>query len=87
MFCEQQGQHYKVIEMTPSTRARDKIGTKFELIKFHAQTDDVLASHLKNVSLNATYTSRTIQNHLINVSGNYLRKDIITALNTLWSIK
>ena len=60
--------------MTPNIRVREKMGTKFELVEFRAQTDNI-ASHLENVSLSATYMSRTIRNQLINVIGDYLRKD------------
>ena len=56
------------------------IGNFLELVKFHAQTDSTLASHLKNAPRNATYLSKTFQNQLINVIGDYLRKDLITEI-------
>ena len=49
-------------------------------MKFRAQTDSTLASHLKNAPRNATYLSNTIQNQLVNVIGDYLIKDLITEI-------
>ena len=50
------------------------MGKFLELLKFCEQTDNTLSSHLKNAPCNATYLSKTIQNQLINVIGDYLRK-------------
>ncbi len=52
-------------------------GNFVELIRFRAETDDVLANHLKNSPRNARYTSKTIQNELIEVVGNHIRQGII----------
>ena len=52
-------------------------GNFVELVRFRAETDDVLANHLKNSPRNARYTSKTIQNELIEVIGNHIRQGII----------
>lgn len=52
-------------------------GNFIELVQFRAQTDTILANHLKNAPRNATYLSKTIQNELIQVVGNSIRKKII----------
>ena len=44
---------------------------------FRAETDPVLAKHLKNAPKNAKYTSKTIQNQMINIVGNQIRSEII----------
>ena len=47
------------------------------MVYFRAQTDVNLANHLKNARRNATYSSKTIQNELIQVVGNSIREKII----------
>ena len=42
-------------------------GNFVELVKFRAETDDVLCTHLLNAPKNAQYTSKTIQNEMISV--------------------
>lgn len=49
-----------------------------ELVRFRAETDDVLADHLNNVPRNALFTSKTIQNSLIEVVHQRILCDIIT---------
>ena len=53
-------------------------GNFIELVHFRAETDEVLANHLKNAPRNALYTSKTIQNSLIEVVHQCILKDIIT---------
>ena len=48
-----------------------------ELVRFRAETDDVLQSHLESRPSNACYTSKTIQNELIDVIGKHLRSQIV----------
>ena len=52
-------------------------GNFVELVRFRAETDDVLAKHLQNSPKNARYTSKTIQNELIQVIGNLICRGII----------
>ena len=48
-----------------------------ELVYFRAETDTVLAKHLNNAPKNAKYTSKKIQNQMINMFGNKVRSEII----------
>ena len=41
----------------------------FELVRFRAESDEVLRHHLQSAPRNAMYTSNTIQNELINITG------------------
>ena len=53
-------------------------GNFIELVRFRAETDNTLSEHLKNSPRNARYTSKTIQNELIEVVGKYISNEIIT---------
>ena len=52
-------------------------GNFIELVCFGAETDNILSEHLKNSPRNARYTSKTIQNELIEVVGKYICNEII----------
>ena len=52
-------------------------GNFVELVRFQAETDPVLAQHLAKSPRNACYTSKTIQNELVEVIGESIRSDII----------
>ena len=51
------------------------------LLKFRAKTDAILASHLQNASSRAKYTSPRIQNEIIDICGNYIRKSLVNDCN------
>ena len=53
-------------------------GNFIELIRFRAETDDILRRHLDNAPRNARYTSKTVQNELISIIGNRIRTDILS---------
>lgn len=52
-------------------------GNFVELVRFRAENDEVLANHLENAPRNAIYTSKTIQNELLNVIGDAVRDSIV----------
>ena len=52
-------------------------GNFIELVRFRAETDEVLSQHLQKSSHNARYTSKTIQNELIEIVGNHIFNNII----------
>ena len=52
-------------------------GNFVELVRFRAETDPVLADHLAKSPHNARYTSKTIQNELVEVIGESIRNDIL----------
>lgn len=53
-------------------------GNFIELVHFRAETDEVLGNHLKNAPRNALYTSKAIQNSLIDVVRQRILQDIIS---------
>ena len=54
------------------------LGNFIELVKFRAETDDFLRTHLLNAPKNAQYTSKTIQNEMINIIGTQIRNCILS---------
>ena len=51
------------------------------LLKFRIQAGDkTLESHLKTVSANAVYTSKTLQNEIICIRGNYIQSNILESV-------
>ena len=48
------------------------------LVHFRAETDAVLNDHLKEAPKNAKYTSKAIQNELINIIGDHIRSKILS---------
>ena len=53
-------------------------GNFIQLVRFRAETDPILASHLSKSPRNARYTSKNIQNELVRVIGDSIRNDIIS---------
>ena len=43
-----------------------------ELVRFQAETDEILHDHLKKAPKNAQYTSKTIQSEMIGVIGKHI---------------
>ena len=58
-------------------------GNFIELVRFRAETDKILSEHLANSPRNARYTSKTIQNELVEVIGKKIRNDILDEVNRL----
>ena len=54
----------------------DNHGNFIELVRFRAESDEVLRHHLQSAPRNAMYTSKTIQNELINIIGSRIHSDI-----------
>ena len=52
-------------------------GNFIELVRFRAVTDSILAEHLQNSPANAKYTSKTIQNELVEVIGKCILSEIL----------
>ena len=52
-------------------------GNFIALVNFRAQTDETLKKHLQNAPRNAKYTSKTIQNQLIDIIGKRIQKEIL----------
>lgn len=53
------------------------LGNFIELVRFRAETDPALQKHLSNAPKNAQYTSKTIQNQLIDIVGSHIQSEIL----------
>ena len=53
-------------------------GNFIELVKLRAETDSNLYDHLQNAPKNAKYTSKTIQNQLIDIVAQQIRMEILS---------
>lgn len=60
----------------------DNQGNFVEMVRFRAETDAILSKHLENAPKNAQYTSKTIQNQLIDVIGSHIRSEILHEIET-----
>ena len=52
-------------------------GNFIELVRFRAETDENLRKHLQNAPRNSMYTSKTIQNQLIEIIGKRIQLDLL----------
>ena len=66
-----------VFSMEQEEREAENQGNFIELVQFRSQTDDALRQHLERAPRNALYTSKTIQNQLIDVIGKHIRSGIL----------
>lgn len=65
------------IEWMEQNEECENQGNFIELVRFRAETDQMLSNHLSNAPKNAQYTSKTIQNQLIDIVGGHIRSEII----------
>ena len=73
-LCGHRDDHIDWIEEEQGTNNR---GNFIELVCFRAETDAILRKHLESAPRNALYTSKTIQNQLIDIVGQCIRSDIM----------
>lgn len=81
LFCGKQGlafRGHRDDRIDWSQESPSNEGNFVQLVRFRAETDPVLASHLKESPKNACYTSKGIQNELIDVVGRSIQLDIIS---------
>jgi len=82
-FCGKQGialrghRDDKITWIEDEEKAAVNEGNFIELVRFRAETDQVLREHLHNAPKNAQYTSKTIQNELIDIIGKAICDEII----------
>ena len=74
IYCEKQGISFRGHRDDATTDASSNRGNFIALLEFRAKTDSVLANFIEKAPKNARYTSKTIQNELIDVSGVYIRE-------------
>ena len=83
MLCGKQGLAFRghrddhVVWTEPDEHETGNQGNFIELVRFRAETDDVLRRHLEGAPKNAHYTSKTIQNELIDIICKQIRFDIL----------
>ena len=82
MLCGKQGlalsgHRDDKVSWTNQEDVRSNKGNFVELVRFRAETDLVLTQHLTNSPSNARYTSKTIQNELVEVIGKSIHNDIL----------
>lgn len=63
-----------------STSTSSNKGNFWAILNLLASHDKELADHLKNAPKNATYTSKTIQNEIIDTIGSHIRNQILEGL-------
>ena len=81
LFCGKQGlafRGHRDDRVDWSQEASINEGNFVQLVRFRAETDSTLADHLKESPRNARYTSKGIQNELIEIVGNTIQLDIIS---------
>ena len=79
MFCGRQGialRGHSDDHVSWTEFEKRNLDNFVELLKFRAEHDHVLAQHLERAPQNATYTSKTIQNEMIDVIGTAIRNNI-----------
>ena len=80
MLCGKQGlalQGHRDDNVVWTNEAESESGNFIELVRFRAESDEVLRHHLRSAPRNAMYTSKTIQNELIHIIGSRIRSDIL----------
>ena len=77
LFCGTQGISLRGHRDDSNASPEYNRGNFIELVEFRAKTDQILTTHLKKAPMNASYTSKTIQNQLISVIGDTIRDGII----------
>ena len=84
IFCGKQGLAYRghrddLIDFSDlEIESSHNEGNFIELVKFRAETDSNLYDHLQNAPKNAKYTSKTIQNQLIDIVAQQIRMEILS---------
>ena len=83
MLCRKQGLALRghrddnIVWTNEEESEPDNHGNFIELVCFRAESDEVLRHHLQSAPRNAMYTSKTIQNELINITGSRIQSDIL----------
>ena len=61
-------------------------GNFIEFVRFRAEADEILHQHLQKATGNALYTSKTIQNEMIEVIGKHIQHKIMTKVKLTFFI-
>ena len=72
VFCGKQGISFRGHRDDATATDSANRGNFISRLKFRAQTDDVLTNFIERAPKNGTYTSKTVQNDLIDICGDYV---------------
>ena len=81
LLCGKQGlafRGHRDDQVDWSDESSSNRGNFVQLVRIRAETDSILAAHLQEAPQNARYTSKGIQNELIDVVGQSIQLDIIS---------
>ena len=76
-FCGKQGISFRGHRDDSTALDASNMGNFIELVRFRAENDDMLRTYLVTSPRNALFTSRTIQNEMIDVIGSAIKDQII----------
>ena len=76
-FCGKQGLSFWGHRDDSTALDASNMGNFIELVRFRAENDDMLRTYLETSPRNALYTSKTIQNEMIDVIGSAIEDQII----------
>jgi len=68
----------RVFSTEHEEREAEDQGNFIELVRFRAQIDDALRPNLQNAPRNALYTSKTVQNELIDIIGKHIHSGTLS---------
>ena len=74
LFCGKQGISFRGHRDDATASDPTHRGNFISLLRFRAQSDDVLRRFIESAPKNSTYTSKTVQNDLIDLCGQYIRE-------------
>ena len=72
IFCGKQGISFRGHRDDATTSDPTNRGNFISLLRFRAQSDDVLRRFIESAPKNSTYTSKTVQKDLIDLCGQYI---------------
>ena len=81
-FCGKQGLSFRGHRDDSTALDTSNMGNFIELVRFRAENDEVLRTYLGTSPRNALYTSKTIQNEMIDVIGSAIEDQIIHEIQT-----
>lgn len=81
IFCGKQGIAFRGHRDDSTSNSATNMGNFIELVTFRAENDDTLRQYLETSPMNALYTSKTIQNEMIELVGNAVQDRIIKEVN------
>ncbi len=76
-FCGKQGLSFRGHRDDTTASQTVNMGNFIELVRFRAENDEVLRTYLATSPMNALYTSKTIQNEMIDIIGSAIKDKIL----------